>query len=115
LFFHEGPLFESGLATGWIMKRFVLVLALLACGSGTQAQQRPSTVNMTCGQAQQTIFLRGAAVLSTGTYTYDRFVRDRSFCEFNETIELALVPTRDTPQCPIGYRCRSGSLDFFDD
>ena len=58
---------------------------------------------------------RGAAVLSTGTYTYDRFVRDRSFCEIDEYIEPAWVPARDTPQCPVGYRCRSGPPDFFDD
>jgi hypothetical protein len=98
-----------------IMKRIVLALAFLACASGVQAQQRPSTLNLTCGQARQTILSRGAAVLSTGTYTYDRFVRDRNFCEFNEELELAFVPTRDTPQCPIGYRCRSDDLDFFDD
>lgn len=96
------------------MKRIALVLAFLACGSGVQAQQRLSTRNLTCGQAQQVILSRGAAVLSTGTYTYDRFVRDRSFCEFNETIELATVPSRDTPQCPVGYRCVD-RYDFFDD
>nr|WP_243373912.1 hypothetical protein [Microvirga solisilvae] len=97
------------------MRRLALVLALLGCGAGVHAQQRPSTLNMTCGQAQRVILSRGAAVLSTGTYTYDRFVRDRGFCEFNEGVELALVPTRDTPQCPIGYRCVSEDLDFFDD
>lgn len=96
------------------MKRFALALALFACGSGAEAQQRLSTLNLTCGQAQQVILSRGAAVLSTGTHTYDRFVVNRSFCEFNESIELALVPTRDTPKCPIGYRCRD-NLDFFDD
>jgi len=97
------------------MKRIVLALALLAYASGVQAQQRLSTLSLTCGQAQQVIFSRGAAVLSTGTYTYDRFVRDRNFCEFNEELELAFVPTRDTPQCPIGYRCRSEDIDIFDD
>ncbi|HZH12209.1 MAG TPA: hypothetical protein VEZ24_17805 [Microvirga sp.] len=96
------------------MKRFALALAFVACGSGAEAQQRLSTQSLTCGQAQQVILSRGAAVLSTGAYTYDRFVRNRSFCEFNESIELALVPTRDTPQCPIGYRCRD-NVDFFDD
>jgi len=97
------------------MKRIVIALAFLAYASSVQAQQRLSTVGLTCGQAQQIVLSRGAAVLSTGTYTYDRFVRDRRFCEFNEGLELAFVPTRDTPQCPIGYRCRSEGLDFFDD
>ncbi len=97
------------------MKRMVVALVFLACGSSVQAQQRLSTLNLTCGQAQQVILSRGAAVLSTGTYTYDRFVRDRNFCEFNEGLELAYVPTRDTPQCPIGYRCHSRDIDIFDD
>lgn len=96
------------------MKRMALALAFLACGSGVQAQQRLSTLNLTCGQAQQVVLSRGAAVLGTGGYTYDRFVRDRSFCEFNEMIEPAFVPSRDTPQCPIGYRCRDADY-FFDD
>lgn len=98
-----------------IMKKLAFVLAFFAAASGAEAQQRPSTPNLTCAQAQQIIFSRGAAVLSTGTYTYDRYVRDRSFCEFNEVLEPAFVPTRDARQCPIGYRCRSGPLDFFDD
>lgn len=97
------------------MKRIALVLAFLACGSGVQAQPRQSTLNLTCAQAQRTIFGRGAAVLSTGTYTFDRFVRDLSFCEVNEYLDPAFVPTRDTPQCPIGYRCRTDPPDFFDD
>lgn len=96
------------------MHRIALVLAFLASTSSVQAQQRLSTLNLTCGQAQRVVASRGAIVLSTGTYTYDRFVRDQSFCEFNETIDLAVVPSRDTPQCPVGYRCRTGNL-FFDD
>lgn len=97
------------------MKRIALVLAFLACGSGVQAQQRLSTLNLTCGQAQRVVLSRGAVVLSTGTYTYDRFVRDRNFCEFNEYLDPAFVPTRDTPQCPVGYRCRTDPPYFFDD
>ncbi len=69
---------------------------------------------MTCGQARGVVFSRGAAVLGTGGATYDRFVRDRSFCEINETIEPAVVPTRDTPQCLVGYRCRDEDY-LFDD
>ena len=94
------------------MKRIVFALAFIACASGGQAQQRPATPDLTCGQAQQIILSRGAAVLSTGPHTYDRYVRDRSFCERNETTELAFVPSRDTPRCPM-YRCRD--LDYFFD
>ena len=94
------------------MRRIALVLSVLA--SGVQAQTRPQTPSMTCDQARGIVLSRGAAVLGTGGFTYDRFVRDRSFCEINETTEFAVVPTRDTPQCPVGYRCRDADY-FFDD
>jgi hypothetical protein len=97
------------------MKKLVLIFALAASVTSAQAQQRPLTTNLPCRQAQQIVFANGAAVLSTGTYTYDRYVRDRSFCEINEFIEPVWVPTRDTPQCPIGYRCRSDTIDMFGD
>lgn len=95
------------------MKKLVFILAFSAVAASAQAQQRPFTPGLPCAQAQQIVVSRGAAVLSTGTYTYDRFVRDRSFCEINEYTEPAWVPARDTPQCFIGYRCKSGDLDFF--
>jgi hypothetical protein len=96
------------------MKRIVLVLSVLASASSVQAQTRPQTPGMTCDQARGIVFSRGAIVLGTGGFTYDRFVRDSSFCEINETTEPAVVPTRDTPQCPVGYRCRDTDY-FFDD
>ncbi len=96
-----------------MMKRTALVLAFMAFAAGAHAQQRPFTPRLACGQAQQIVAANGAVVLGTGTYTYDRYVRDRSFCQHNETTEVAFVPTRDTPQCPV-YRCRDIELDFFD-
>jgi len=96
------------------MKAMALTLALTAFATGAVAQPRPSTLNMSCGQARGVVASRGAVVLSTGRFTYDRYVIDRNFCEINETIEPVWVPTADTPQCPIGYRCRDADLDFFD-
>ncbi|MCB8822663.1 hypothetical protein [Microvirga rosea] len=93
--------------------RLILVCAAFAI-STAQAQQRPFTPALPCSQAQQIVLRNGAAVLSTGTHTYDRFVRDQSFCEINEYIDPAWVPARDTPQCPVGYRCRSDPPEFFD-
>ena len=96
------------------MRRAVLVVSACVFASSVQAQSRPSTPSMTCSQAQQIVASRGAVVLGTGTYTYDRYVRDRSYCEINETTELGVVPTRDTPQCPVGYLCRDADY-LFDD
>jgi hypothetical protein len=97
------------------MNRIALVTILLASASTAFAQSRPFTPSLTCNQARGIVFSNGAAVLGTGQFTYDRYVRDRSFCEFNEVIDPAWVPTRDAPQCPIGYRCRSGPYDFYTD
>src|SRR5215210_1173727 len=55
---------------------------------------RPSTTAMTCQQAAGLVYARGAIVLGTGGYTYDRFVRDQSFCQITEATERAWVPTR---------------------
>ncbi len=95
------------------MRRMAVLLAATLAASSAYAQTRPMTPSLTCNQARGIVFSRGAIVLGTGTHTYDRYVRDRSFCEINESTELALVPTRDTPQCPVGYRCRD--LDPFVD
>jgi hypothetical protein len=97
------------------MRKFVIALALMASASSAEAQRRPFTPNLPCRQIQQIIAANGAAVLSTGTYTFDRFVRDRSFCEITEFVEPAWVPARDTPQCPVGYRCTTDRPYWFDD
>lgn len=83
----------------------------LATQGGAVAQGRPSSVTMSCGQAAQLVLSRGALVLGTGGQTYDRFVADRSFCEPTETVRRAFVPTRDRPNCSVGYTCREPSLD----
>jgi len=97
------------------MRKIVCVLALLVVASSVQAQPRPMSPNMTCDQARGLVFSRGAIVLGTGTYTYDRYVSDRRFCERSEMTEPAFVPTRDTPQCPVGYVCRDIEWQSFDD
>jgi hypothetical protein len=79
-----------------------------------QAQPRPSTTTMTCAEATRLVSSRGAILLGTGGQTYDRFVADRSFCEITEYVRRGLAPTRDVPQCLIGYRCyEPGSGDSF--
>ncbi|MEN5083344.1 hypothetical protein ABE438_12740 [Bosea sp. TWI1241] len=93
------------------MRRLICTLVLLLAGTaGALAQARPQTPAMSCEASRQMVAARGAVVLGTGGFTYDRFVRDRSFCQIDEFIDPAFVPTRDTPQCMVGYRCRSGSL-----
>ena len=97
------------------MEQFKIVMVLSVLITGAQAQTRPSTVNRPCQASRDLVFARGAIVLGTGGYTYDRFVRDRSFCEFNEYASPAYVPSRDTPQCFVGYRCKPGPREWGDD
>ena len=95
------------------MIRLPVVLALALVATSSYAQPRPSTVNRPCGASQQLVFSYGAVVLGTGGFSYDRFVRDRRFCEFNEYVEPAFVPSLDTPQCFVGYRCKAGPKELF--
>jgi hypothetical protein len=93
------------------MRSITMALGIMLVATTAMAQSRPSTTGMTCGQARGFIGTRGAAVIGTGGQTYDRFVRDRSFCQPTEVTRVAFVPTRDTPQCPIGFRCIEPSRD----
>ncbi|KQP75729.1 hypothetical protein ASF41_14840 [Methylobacterium sp. Leaf111] len=95
--------------------RVALAALVLALCSVPALAQRASTVAMSCGQAKELVDRRGGLVLGTGGQTYDRFVRDRSFCEVTEITVPAFVPAQDTPRCFIGYRCKEPSRsDWFD-
>ncbi len=88
------------------MKRFTLSLMLVLAAGPALAQQRPSTLDRTCAANRQSVNASGAIVLGTGGFTYDRFVRDRGFCQHGDFLEPAFVPSRDTAQCFVGYRCK---------
>lgn len=79
-----------------------LTALALTCAT---AQARPDTRSMSCAQAQAFIQQNGAVVMSTGPYTYSRFVADRRYCPHYEILKPNYGPTRDNPQCPVGYRC----------
>ena len=98
--------------------RCAAAVALLAFAAvPARAQGRPSSTQLTCAQVTGLVQARGAVVLGTGGPTFDRYVRDRSFCEATETVQRRFVPTLDTAQCFVGYRCREPSRDdwFGDD
>lgn len=78
---------------------------VLAATSSAFAQGRPSTTNMSCVQAQATVRSAGAIVLGTGGFSYDRFVSSEAACTAQEIAVPTWAPTRDTPQCMVGYVC----------
>lgn len=97
------------------MARPALVLLLgLATAAPASGQPRAPTSRMTCADAIETVKREGSVVLGTGRGQPERFVRGRDQCEFSEVAELRFVPTRDNPQCPIGYRCREPGFEEWD-
>ncbi len=91
------------------MKKVTPVLLLTAMAAiiplEALAQHRANTNGMTCGEARTIVRRSGAVVLSTGTYTYERFVKNRSYCELNQTVKRVYVSTRDDNRCNVGYKC----------
>ncbi|KST57041.1 hypothetical protein AO398_08610 [Methylobacterium sp. GXS13] len=86
-----------------------------AIGAGALAQQsrtpRPAgTTRMTCAEAMALIKNEGDVVIAGGTNS-ERFVSGPDQCNGSEIAELRFVPTRDNPQCPIGYRCREPGFE----
>ena len=97
------------------MRHALAALLILPAGQAG-AQGRLQTPEVSCARAAGVIAAQGAAVLGTGGQTYDRFVRDRGFCEPTESVRRAFVPARDTPSCFIGYTCyEPGRGDRFGD
>ena len=93
------------------MKAILVSLAIASLGTSAMAQSRPTTLNMTCVQARGIVASQGAVVLHTGPTTYDRYVRDSSFCALQEMARPARVRTADVAQCPVGRVCRSVEID----
>jgi len=93
------------------MRLVLVLLALASVSTGAKAQAGPTTLDMTCAQARGLVAARGAVVLRTGPTTYDRYVRDASFCALQETTRPAWVRTADVAQCPVGGVCRLVEMD----
>lgn len=81
----------------------VIAAALIGVSGPAWAQTQSRT--FTCAEAAALIQSRGAMVLATSPTLYDRYVRDRSFCVYDQDTRPEWVPTRDNPQCFIGYSC----------
>ncbi len=87
------------------MMRTLLTLSFALVAPAALPQSRPQTTNMTCGAAASLVQTQGAAVLGTGRDTFDRFVRDASFCAHGQVLKPAIAPTADQRQCQVAWRC----------
>lgn len=87
------------------MRRLSGSLVALLVLAGPVLAARPDVRKMTCDQARSLVLQRGAVVMTTGQYTYKRFVSRQSYCDYWERAASAWTATRDDPQCRIGYVC----------
>ncbi|MFG1423702.1 hypothetical protein [Roseixanthobacter liquoris] len=83
-----------------ILLGFLLVLAAVP-----PASARPASYKMSCAATAGLVQNRGAALLDTSPTTFDRYVRDITFCMPGEALRPEWVRTRDNPQCFVGYTC----------
>lgn len=106
------------------MKSLLSKLALVAFAGGaitlaglqtSLAQSgRPNSTTMTCSQAQALITQRGAVVMSTGRYTFDRYVANFSYCQRGEYLRREFIPTKDNNKCFV-QRCDPSRPFIFND
>ena len=80
-------------------------LFFMALSIGSHAQTRPSTTAMTCQAAQALVQAQGAIVIGTGGDTYERVVRNHSFCATGTQTRPFFAPAKDNPSCLIGDAC----------
>lgn len=92
------------------MRGLLFMMALLAAAPA-MAQHRVDARQLDCRSVQSLIDQRGAIVLTTGQYTYDRYVVDGRFCFSAEVPRYTTIPSADTDQCPV-YRCDQPLIDW---
>jgi hypothetical protein len=82
-----------------------LPFAAALISTTASSQPRPTTTFLQCSQASGLVKSQGAVVISTGQFTYERFVADVTFCVRGEVLQPIWTKTADVEQCFIGYRC----------
>lgn len=102
------------------MKQIVLALCISAIALPAAAIQRYNIQTMSCSAVQQAVQSDGAAILrwksarNPSLPLYDRFVRNRLFCDPGEYAKRVYVPTRDRKSCLV-RKCADSDFDVFDD
>ena len=93
-------------AFGDMIMRLVFLGIALSLLTSPSFAQRPSTLGMTCGQANAVVQAQGSIVLSTGPHTFEKFTSIPGSCPRGERARRARAPTLDHPQCPLAYVCK---------
>ena len=87
-----------------------LLAALFVSLSAFQAQARPDTRYLACANVVAIVQSSGAVVLSTSAHVYKKYVKNHAYCNLNESLKNAYVPTADNRRCKIGFTCIDKSL-----
>ncbi len=103
------------------MKQIILALCISSVAFPALAIQRYNIQTMTCSAVQNAVNRDGAAILryrsarNPSLPLYDRYVRNRLFCDYNEYAKREYVPTSDKASCLV-YKCADPDFNrFFDD
>ena len=88
-----------------------LAFAASLVASAAIAQDGPNLRNMQCSEAQSMVKTKGAVVLSSGTYTYNRYVKDAAFCGEDMYLRPAWAKTQNSKSCFVGYTCSDNTND----
>jgi hypothetical protein len=96
-----------------VTRRLALAFCVALATPASAQSPLSTTQRMICADAMALVKTRGSVAISSGGAP-ERFVRDRSQCNLTEIAELRFVPTRDNPECPIGYRCREPEFGDWD-
>ncbi|MBJ3774124.1 hypothetical protein [Acuticoccus mangrovi] len=88
----------------------VTVGALTA--TAAPAAARPDTRTMTCAEANALVRREGQVVMTTGTYTYRRFVANVGYCDRWQGIKPEYAPSRDNPKCVMHSVCYQPMIPF---
>jgi hypothetical protein len=77
-------------------------IVLIAFTTGIAAAQgRPDARAMSCADVQALLDRQGAAVITTGPNTFDRYVSNNGFCNHTEFAEADFIATRDAARCQV--------------
>lgn len=89
-----------------------LAAAALALLVATPAFARPDARTMTCASLNALIAREGAIVLTTGDFTFERFVSSFRFCDSQTVLKPAYQATTDNRRCVVQYVCGDRAFDF---
>ena len=86
-----------------LMRKLAIWILLVTIADAAYA--RPDVRTMTCAQAKALVKQSGSVVMTTGKYTYERYVAGQANCERPYVTRRAWIATKDTNECLVVFRC----------